>query len=79
MMAVWILAGVELLKHLVAHVFRKFVSPGFITKKDCDNCSDKKDGNTEEIKTDVKNIKQILIVMAPKVGVDEKDLRLLVS
>lgn len=81
--------GLELLQLIVRHAFKRFTSPEFVTKKECVQCDELKDaalGSLKaeigtingSLKAEISTIKEILIVMATKVGVDEKDLKKLV-
>jgi hypothetical protein len=54
----------EVLRLLVGHLFGRFISPGFVKASDCAKCSEKSTAADDELKQDIKAIKQALISLA---------------
>jgi len=69
----------ELVKLMVGHLFGRFLSPGFVKTKECEQCSAKSSTIDAEMKRDIRVIKKALISMATKGAMSEDDIQGLVS
>lgn len=69
----------EVVKLTIGHLFGRFLSPGFVKIKECEQCSVKSSTIDAEMKNDIRTIKQVLISMATSGSVSEADLKRLVS
>lgn len=79
--ALFVLSAVfyEVVKLMVGHLFGRFISPGFVKTKECEQCSAKNSTSDAEMKRDIKAIKKALISMATKGAMSEDDIQGLVS
>ena len=69
----------EFLRLLAGHIFKKFTSSNSITQEDCEKCSEQKEAVMGELRQDVQEVKQVLFIVAYRVGVDENEIRQLVG
>jgi len=58
---------------LVQVAWKKLAGNEYITKAECTTCKKSETGSLEELKADTALMRGILLVVAVKVGVDEKE------
>jgi len=72
--AVW-----EVVKYAVNKFLRRTVDTNYITDKDCEKCNGKAREKESALEDKLSELRGIVLVIAVKVGIDEKEIRSLVK
>lgn len=67
------IAVYQVVQLLVQSVWKKLVGNEYITRSACETCKKAESGALDELKSDTAIMRGILLVVAVKVGVDEKE------